>query len=105
MRTKPSTEKNISPRIVCTAPWRLTKVRPYSNYTLEVEFIDGTCGVVEMSELVKSDKAGVFTVLKDLNLFNQVYVQHGVVTWPGEIDLAPEAMHDAIKHYGECVFK
>ncbi|EPS57786.1 hypothetical protein M569_17032, partial [Genlisea aurea] len=103
MRAKPATKKNIASGIICTAPWRLTKVRPHSNYTLEVEFIDGTHGVVEMSELVKSNKAGVFTVLKDLNLFNQVCIQHGAITWPGEIDLAPDAIHDAIKRYGECV--
>jgi hypothetical protein len=70
---------------------------------LEVEFIDGTCGVVEMSRRVTSDQAGVFAILKDVNLFNQVYLEHGVATWPGEIDLAPDAMHDEIKLHGKWV--
>ena len=46
---------------------------------------------------------GVFTVLKDVRLFNQVHLEHGVATWPGEIDLAPDAMYDEIKLHGEWV--
>jgi hypothetical protein len=105
MRTKTATEKNIAPGIICTAPWRLKKVLPHSNYMLEVKFLDGTHGTVKMSELVLGDKAGIFAVLKDLSLFNQVYIQHGAITWPGEIDLAPDAIYDAIKIYRECVLK
>ena len=58
------------------------------NFQLEVEFIDGTTGFVEMINLITGDKAGVFSVLKDKELFNQVYLAYGVATWPGEIDLA-----------------
>ncbi len=91
------------PGVSCTAPWRLTKVNPLANYRLEVEFIDGTHGFVEMSQRVKSDKAGVFAALKDVSLFNQVHLEYGVATWPGEIDLAPDAMHDEIKLHGKWV--
>jgi len=100
MRTKSVAKENITPRIVCTAPWRLTKVKAFPNYILEVEFIDGTHGFVEMVNLVMSDKAGVFAILKDIHLFNQVYLEYGVVTWPGEIDLSPDAMHQEVKHKG-----
>lgn len=74
MRPTSITEKNTAPGIICTAPWRLTKVKPLANYKLEVEFIDGTRGVVEMSHRVTSEKAGVFATLKDVSLFNQVHV-------------------------------
>ncbi len=105
MRPTSITEKNTTLGIVCTAPWRLTKVKPLANYRLEVEFIDGTHGYVEMSHRVMSEKAGVFAALKDIHFFNQVYLEHGVVTWPGEVDLAPDAMYDEIKHHGEWVLK
>lgn len=52
MRTKPVTKENCTPGIVCTAPWRLTKVKAMPNYELEVEFIDGTHGFVEMIRLI-----------------------------------------------------
>ena len=103
MHPTSSTEKNTALGVICTAPWRLTKVKPLANYRLEVEFIDGTYGFVEMSQRVKSNKAGVFAALKDVSLFNQVHLEHGVATWPGEIDLAPDAMHDEIKLHGKWV--
>jgi hypothetical protein len=103
MRPASITEKNTASGIAASAPWRLTKVKPLANYKLEVEFIDGTHGFVEMIHRVTSDKAGVFTALKDVHLFNQVYLEHGAVTWPGEIDLAPDAMHDEIKLHGKWV--
>lgn len=89
--------------MICIAPWRLTKVKPLADYRLEVEFIDGTHGFVEMSHRVTSDKAGVFATLRDISLFNQVHLEHGVATWPGEIDLAPDAMHDEIKFHGKWI--
>ena len=103
MRTKSITKENIAPRIVCTAPWRLTKVKPLPNYMLEVEFNDGAHGVVDMIQLIMSERAGVFATLKDRELFNQAHLKYGVLTWPGEIDLAPDAMHDAIKLKGRWV--
>lgn len=100
MQTTTATEKNISPAIICTAPWRLTKVKPLEDYKLAVEFIDGTHGLVEMKERVLNSTTGVFAQLKELNTFNQVHLEYGAVTWPGEIDLAPDAMYDAIKLNG-----
>lgn len=105
MRNESITPKNSTPAIVCTAPWRLTKVKPLAHYKLEVEFIDGIQGFVEMKQKVMSQDAGVFASLRDIELFNQVYLEHGAVTWPGEIDLAPDTMHDEIKHHGEWIVK
>ena len=69
MRKQSVTKENIAPGIVCTAPWRLSKIKPLSNYELEVEFNDGAKGIVEMVKLIMSDKAGVFAALKDQDLF------------------------------------
>ena len=105
MRTKPATKNNITPGIVCTAPWRLTKVKPLPNYKLEVEFNDGTHGFVEMMTLIMSDHAGVFAALKDKDIFDQAHLEYGVLTWPGEIDLAPDTMFDAVKKTGRWVLQ
>lgn len=103
MRKTLSTKKDNSSRISCIAEWRLINVKPLANYKLEVEFVDGTHGFVEMEHRVTSKKAGVFAALKNIDLFNQVYLEYGAVTWPGEIDLAPDAMHDEIKRCGKWV--
>jgi hypothetical protein len=70
------------------------------DFRLRVRFVDGVEGVVEMSGRVKSPTAGVFSKLADPDLFAQVFVEHGAVTWPGELDLAPDAMHDEIAAKG-----
>ncbi len=105
MRRKSVTKENISSGIVCTAPWRLTKVTPLANYEIEVVFNDGAHGIVEMVKLIMSDGAGFFAALKDRDLFNKAHLEYGVLTWPGEIDLAPDAMHDAIKQKGRWVLQ
>ena len=53
-----------------------------------------------MAAFVHSPKAGVFSTLADPAIFSQVFVAHGAVTWPGEIDLAPDAMYAEIKKRG-----
>jgi hypothetical protein len=68
-----------------------------------VRFVDGTTGTVNLLGLIQSPRAGVFAQLADQTLFNQAFVEHGVVSWPGELDLAPDAMYTEIKKTGEWV--
>jgi hypothetical protein len=56
-----------------------------------------------MNDFVHADDAGVFRILCDPSRFAEVFVDYGVVTWPGEIDLAPDAMYQAIKATGQWV--
>ena len=105
MQTETNTEKNITPAIICNVPWHVTKVKPLEDYKLEVEFIDGTHGLVEMEQMIMSIEAGVFSSLRDINTFNQVHLEYGVTTWPGELDLAPDAMYDEIKSNGVWILK
>ena len=46
-------------------------------------------------------KAGVFAVLRDEELFRQVRLEWGAVTWPGELDLVTDAMYGEIKQHRE----
>ncbi len=39
---------------------------------------------------------GVLSPLADTSFFNQAFVDSGAVAWPGEIDLAPDAMYAVI---------
>ncbi len=69
---------------------------------LEVAFADGTRGrvVFEPTHLT-----GVFASLQNSEFFNQVRINRGAVSWPGDIDLAPDAMHAAIRKSGEWVLR
>ncbi len=80
--------------------WDVTEVKPEAHLVLSVRFVDGVTGKVRF---LPSHLTGVFEPLKNVDFFNQVFINNGVVTWPGEIDLAPDAMHDEIKKTGEWV--
>lgn len=84
-------------------PWRVVAVTAMPAYRLDVRFRDGTSGIVDMSALVNSDSAGVFLSLREPAAFSVVRVDLGAVAWPGEIDLAPDALYASIKSKGGCV--
>jgi len=79
------------------APWRVVAVTALPDWRLAVEFTDGTRGEVDLSDFVMAADAGVFIPLRDPAFFAQVHVVHGAVTWPGELDMAPDAMYDTIR--------
>ena len=86
----------VSPR----APWRVADVEALPGFRLRVRFNDGTEGTVELERFINSAEAGVFAALCDESLFRQARIVLGAVTWPGDLDLAPDAMHQAIKKHG-----
>lgn len=90
----------VTPPVSAVAPWRLVAVEAVGETDLKVRFVDGLEGLVHMRDLIWSAKPGVFGALRDPAVFGRVYLERGAVTWPGEIDLAPNAMHDEIARNG-----
>ncbi len=105
MCSKPDTTEDCSTGVVPSATWRLAEVAVLTSYRLRVRFLDGLEGIVDMSRLIFSDEAGVFAILRDATLFAQAHIELGAVTWPGEIDLAPDAMYQEIKNHGKWVLE
>src|SRR5690242_15508587 len=103
--TKKDIAASVVPSIKITAPWRVKAVEALDGYRLHVHFMDGLEGEVNMAEFVRAPDAGVFAVLADPDMFAQAYVELGAVTWPGELDLAPDAMHDEIAKNGIWILK
>ncbi|MGA2263294.1 MAG: DUF2442 domain-containing protein [Acidobacteriota bacterium] len=101
MRGHATTQQDSTPGLIFSAPWRVTAVEVLPAYRLKVRFIDGIEGAVDMSRLIFDPGAGVFASLQDPAIFGQAFVESGAVTWPGELDLAPDAMHQEIKENGE----
>ena len=60
-----------------------------------------------MRPLLNSDKVigTVFEPLRDPSFFSQAALHLGTVEWPGEIDLAPDAMYDEIRAHGVWLLK
>ena len=84
-------------------PWRVREVKPLDGYRLWVVFADGRAGIVDLRRLITSENAGVFAALRDQDVFLSVFIDDGTVAWPGDIDLAPDAMHAAISERGEWI--
>lgn len=78
--------------------WDVIEVAPETDLSLSVLFRDGTKGTVIFEE---THLTGVFSLLRDSDYFRRVFLDNGVVTWPDEIDLAPDAMYREIKRYGK----
>ncbi|HEY7335161.1 MAG TPA: DUF2442 domain-containing protein [Bryobacteraceae bacterium] len=74
--------------------WDVIEVRPEREWTLWIRFADGVSGrlKLEFDELT-----GVLAPLRDPEFFERAFIDQGAVAWPGEIDLAPDAMYEAIQ--------
>jgi hypothetical protein len=88
------------PPLQSRAPWRVTGIKIVGERAIRVRFVDGLEGLVRFEP---GFFRGVFTHLTDPARFAEVTVEMGAVTWPGELDLAPDRMHADIAEYGECV--
>jgi Protein of unknown function (DUF2442) len=70
--------------------WDVVEVIPEPDYCLSVRFKDGLRGRVRLH---REDLTGVLGPLLDWDFFRRVYIDSGAVAWPGDIDLAPDAMY------------
>jgi hypothetical protein len=76
--------------------WDVVEVKPEADYSLFVRFADGVSG---RGRIPQEKMTGVLAPLRDQRFFERVFIDQGAVAWPGEIDLAPDAMYEEIaKH-------
>jgi hypothetical protein len=73
--------------------WDVVEVKPEADYILFVRFKDGVSGRVRISP---EKLTGVLAPLRDQCFFERVFIHQGAVAWPGEIDLAPDAMYEEV---------
>jgi hypothetical protein len=73
--------------------WDVVEVSPEPHYCLYIRFKDGLAGRVRLR---LEELTGALAPLRDEQFFEQVFIDYGAVAWPGEIDLAPDAMYAQI---------
>jgi hypothetical protein len=95
----------VTPPLRTAAPWRVAQMKVLSGFRLHVRFNDGTEGTVELAGFLDSASAGIFAALRDESLFRQARIKLGAVTWPNDLDLAPDAMHREIKERGTWIVR
>lgn len=82
--------------------WDVVEAQVLEPGRFHVKFADGLEGTVRFAP---SAYRGVFARLQDPAEFCKLYVNGYFVTWPGELDLAPDAMHWHIKQSGEWLLQ
>ena len=70
--------------------------RSLAPFTLRVQFADGTVGGVRF-EPSRLARVLYSTHVRGQLIFQQARAEDGFVTWPGDLDLAPDAIYDATK--------
>jgi hypothetical protein len=70
--------------------WDVIEVRPEPGYCLFLRFKDGLAGRVQLR---KEELTGALAPLLDEEVFDRVSNDYAAVAWPGDIDLAPDAMY------------
>ena len=74
----------------------VTQMKYLKNYTLWLEFDDGSKGFVDLFKYLKGP---IFQPLKDKIFFSQVILDKELetVTWPNGADFAPEFLKDHLQ--------
>jgi hypothetical protein len=73
---------------------RVLSVRPLPGYKLQVRFSTGEEKEIDITPLLNEP---VFTALKNISVFNTVYIDYGTVVWNnGTIDIAPEYLYETL---------
>ena len=71
----------------------VTAVEPLPGFVLRLTFENGEVRRFSMSRLL-ARAATVFTPLRRVALFRQVFIENGTVRWPGGADIDPELLYE-----------
>ena len=104
MRIAPDAQEDRAVEVTPIPP-PVVKVTPSPDFGLMVAFADGLRGMVDCKRLILGERAGVFAQLRDASVFATAHVELGAVTWQCGLDLAPDAMYDAISRTGSWVLE
>lgn len=75
---------------------RIIAVEARADYRVWIKFEDGLEGELSLAHLVGQ---GVFAAWDDEAAFHEVFVdpEAGTIAWPGDIDLAPDALRSRLR--------
>ncbi len=74
---------------------RVISAKPLDDFKVEVEFSDGTHGVISLKDRLFGP---VFEPLKDPDFFARLTIdEFGVICWPNGADIAPDALYEKLK--------
>ena len=69
----------------------IKKVKPLSNYKLELTFENKEVKIFDVKPYLE---VGLFKTLKDENYFKTVKISYDSIEWPNGVDLDPEVLYE-----------
>ena len=82
---------------------RVISAKPLDDFKVEVEFSDGTHGIVSLKDRLFGP---VFEPLKDPDYFARLTIdEFGVICWPNGADIAPDALYERLKDKDKSGFE
>ena len=71
---------------------KISGIRPLDDYKLWIRF---NTGEIKVFDFIPELNSPAFSPLKDISVFNSVYIDYGVAVWnDGDIDIAPEYLYE-----------
>jgi len=71
--------------------YKINKVKVLSDYKIWLKYLDGTEGIIDLSDLVGR---GVFSEWNDYEKFKNVKIgSSGELIWQDELDLCPDSLY------------
>lgn len=78
---------------------KIVKVELLGGYRLRLRFSDASEGERDFSDVV-GEGGPMVDALRDQNLFAQVFLEFGTLSWPNGFDLDSIALHDEMQRAG-----
>jgi hypothetical protein len=72
----------------------VTRAEYRAGFKIHLAFNDGVESTVDFSPWLEGP---VFAPLKDVEYFQQFFLEGGTVTWPNGADIAPETLYECAK--------
>ena len=71
----------------------INRAKRVKGFIVAMRFNDGTEKHIDISQWFKGP---VFKALKDPKFFAKFFVEGGTLAWPNGVDIAPEALYEAV---------
>lgn len=81
----------------------IKKAEYIEKYKIHVTFNSDESGIIDLKEVILSDKRQIFRELVEINKFRQFNIDFDTIVWENGLDLAPEFLYNFLKESQHAV--
>jgi hypothetical protein len=85
-----------------TMPFWVINAELREDYTIYIEFNDGTSGVIDFQNKIKTDHRSIIKELLNKDTFKAIKIERHTLCWANGVDFAPEYLYDQVKMKGKA---